>query len=201
MDFIVGLPMMAHKFDSIWVIVDRLSKSTHFIPIHTRYDAQKYAEIYIAHVLCLHGVPKAIISNRGSQFVARFWEQLHASLETHLIHSSAYHPQTDGQTEHVNQILEDMLRACVLEHPGSWDQNLPWAEFSYNNSYQESLKMAPFEVLYGQRCRTPHNWIEPREKMIFGPDIVEEAKPIVHRVQDNLKAAKSHQETYVNKRR
>jgi hypothetical protein len=200
MDFIVGLPMMAHKFDSIWVIVDRLSKSTHFIPIRTRYDARKYAEIYIAHVLCLHGVPKTIISNRGSQFVARFWEQLHASLETHLIHSSAYHPQTDGQTEHVNQILKDMLRACVLEHPGSWDQNLPWAEFSYNNSYQESLKMAPFEVLYGRRCRTPHNWIDPREKMIFGPDIVEEAKPIVHRVQDNLKAAKSRQETYVNKR-
>jgi hypothetical protein len=99
MDFIVGLPLTSHKFDSIWVIVDRLSKSTHFIPIHTNYNVQKYAKIYIAHVLCLHGVPKTIISERGSQFVAHFWEQLHASLGTHLIHSSAYHPQTDGQME------------------------------------------------------------------------------------------------------
>jgi transposase InsO family protein len=149
MDFIVGFPLTAFKFDSIWVIVDRLSKSAHFIPVHTRYDVQRYDEIYIAHVLCLHGVLKTIISDRGSQFVARFWEQLHVSLRIHMVHSSAYHLQTDGQTERVNQILEDMLRACVLEHQGSWDQNLPWAEFSYNNSYRESLKMAPFEVLYG----------------------------------------------------
>jgi hypothetical protein len=150
MDFIVGLPLTARKFDSIWVIVDRLSKSTHFIPVHTNYNVQKYAVIYITPVLCLHGVPKTIIFDRGSQFIARFWEQLHASPGTHLIHSSANHPQTDGQMERVNQILEDMLRACVLEHQGSWDRNLPWAEFSYDNSYQESLKMAPFEVLYGR---------------------------------------------------
>jgi hypothetical protein len=92
MDFIVGLPLMARKFDSIWVIMDRLSKSTHFISVHTNYNIQKYVKIYIAHVLCLHRVPKTIISDQGSQFVARFWEQLHASLRTHLIHSSAYHP-------------------------------------------------------------------------------------------------------------
>jgi hypothetical protein len=149
MDFIVGLPLTAHKYNLIWVIVDRLTKSAHFIPMNTNYNIQKYAEIYIAHVLCLHGVPKTNASDRGSQFVARFWEQLHASPGTHLIHSSAYHLQTDGQTERVNQILEDMLKACVMEYPGSWDKNLSWAEFSYNNSYQESLKMAPFEALYG----------------------------------------------------
>jgi hypothetical protein len=94
-----------------------------------------------------------------------------------------------------------MLRACVLEHPGSWDQDLPWAEFSYNNSFQESIKMAPFEVLYGCRCRTPLNWIDLGEKVIFGPNLVEEAESIVRRVQENLKAAKSRQETYANKRR
>jgi hypothetical protein len=98
-DFIVGLPMTAHKFDLIWVIVDRLSKPAHFIPVNTKYRVEKYTEIYIARVLCLHGVPKTIISDRGSQFIARFWEQLHVSLGTHLIHSSAYHPQTDGQIE------------------------------------------------------------------------------------------------------
>jgi hypothetical protein len=92
MDFIVGLPLTARKFDSIWVIVDRHTKSAHFIPVHTKYRVQKYAEIYVARVLCLHGVPKTIVSDRGSQFVAHFWEQLHAFLGTHLIHSSAYHP-------------------------------------------------------------------------------------------------------------
>jgi hypothetical protein len=103
--------------------------------------------------------------------------------------------------ERVNQILEDMLRAYVLEHQESWDQNLPWAEFSYNSSYQESLKIAPFEVLYGCRCRTPLNWIEPEEKVIFGPDLVEETKAIVRHTQYNLKVVKSRQETYANKRR
>jgi hypothetical protein len=148
MDFIVGLSLTARKFHSIWVIIDRLSKSAHFIPVHTNYNVHKYVGIYITHVLCLHGDPKTIISDRGLQLVARFWEQLHASLGTHLIHSLAYQPQTEGQMERVNQILEDMLRTCILELQGSRDQNLPWAEFSYNNSYQESLKMAPFEVLY-----------------------------------------------------
>jgi transposase InsO family protein len=166
----------------------------------TDYNVQKYAEIYVARVLCLHVVPKTTVSNRGSQFVAHFWEQLHASLRTRLIHSSAYHPQTDGHTERVNQILEDMLSACVMEYPGSWDKNLPWAEFSNNHSYQESLKMAPFEALYGQQCHTPLNWIEPGEKAIFGPDIVVEAEATVRRIQEILKVTKLHQESYANKR-
>jgi hypothetical protein len=200
MDFIVGLSLTVHKFDSIWVIMDRLTKLAHFIPVSTKYRVEKYVEIYIARVLCLHGVPKTIVSDRGSQFVARFWEQLHAALGTHLIHSSAYHPQMDGQTERVHQILEDMLRACVMQHPGSWDKNLPWTEFSYNNSYQEGLKMAPFEILYGRCCRTLLNWIETGEKVIFGLDIVDEAKATVRRIQDNLRATKSHQESYANKR-
>jgi hypothetical protein len=92
MNFILGFPLTARKYNSIWVIVDRLTKSTHFIPVNTNYNVQKYAKICVARVLCLHGVPKTIVSGRGSQFVARFWEQLHASLGTHLIHSSAYHP-------------------------------------------------------------------------------------------------------------
>jgi hypothetical protein len=105
MDFIMGLPMTTRKIDLIWVIMDQFTKSAHFIPINTRYDVQKNAEIYVTCVLYLHGVLKMVISDRGSQFVARFWEQLHASLGTQLIHSSAYHPQTDGQTKRVNQIL------------------------------------------------------------------------------------------------
>ena len=118
-------------------------------------------------ILCFHGVPKTIISDRGTQFIARFWEQLHACLGTHLIRNSAYHPQTDGQTERVNQIVEDMLHASVLAYPQKWDECLPLAEFSYNNSYQESIKMALFEALYGRRCRTPLNWSEAGERTIF----------------------------------
>jgi hypothetical protein len=103
--------------------------------------------------------------------------------------------------ERVNQILEDMLRACVLNYLDKWDKCLSLAEFSYNNSYLESLRMAPFEALYGRRCRTPMNWIEPGERMIFGPDLVIEAEGIVHRIHANLKAARDHQESYANKRR
>jgi hypothetical protein len=102
----------------------------------------------------------------------------------------AYHPQMDGQTERVNQILEAIQRACVMEHQGSSDKNLPWAKFSYNNSYQESLKMVTFEVLYGRRCHNPLNWIEPGEKTIFETDLIEEAKAIVSRIQDNLRTTK-----------
>jgi transposase InsO family protein len=98
----------------------------------------------------LHGIPKTIVSDRGTQFVIRFWEQLHESLETKLIHSSSYHPQTDGQTERVNQIVEDMLRTSVMHFDKSWDKCLSLADFSYNNSYQASLKMAPFEALCGR---------------------------------------------------
>ena len=114
MDFIVGLPPTFRKHDSIWVIVDRLTKSAHFIPVHTTYVIKQYAELYISRVLCLHGVPKTIISDRGTQFLSRFWEHLHGSLGTELIKGSAYHPETDGQTERLNQVVEDMLRACVL---------------------------------------------------------------------------------------
>jgi hypothetical protein len=103
--------------------------------------------------------------------------------------------------ERVNQILEDMLRACVLNYLDKWDKCVSLAEFSYNNSYLESLRMAPFEALYGRRCRTPMNWIEPGERMIFGPDLVIEAEGIVHRIHANLKAARDHQESYANKRR
>ena len=127
MDFIVGLPSTAQKHDSIWVIVDRLTKTAHFLPVHTTYTAKKYAESYLDRIVCLHGVPKTIISDRGTQFVARFWEQLQASLGTKLIRSSAYHPQTDRQTERVNQILEDMLRACVIHYGKNWDKCLSLA--------------------------------------------------------------------------
>src|SRR5438105_1114942 len=201
MDFIVGLPRTRKGYDSIWVILDRLTKTAHFISVNTIYRAKIYAELYISRIVCLHGVPKTITSDRGPQFVARFWEQLQESLRTKLIHSSAYHPQTSGQVERVNQVLEDMLRACVITFAKSWDECLPLAEFSYNNSYQKSLQMAPFEALYGRRCRSPLNWSEPGERVTFGPDLVTEAEEKVRVIQSHLKTAQSRQKSYSDKRR
>jgi hypothetical protein len=131
------------------------------------------------------------VSDRGTLFILRFWESLHEALDTQLCFSSAYHPHTDGQTERVNQILEDMLRACALQYGRSWDKSLTYAEFSYNNSYQESLKMVPFEMLYGRRCQTPLFWNETRERRVFGPDILEEAEKQVRMVRENLRVAQS----------
>jgi hypothetical protein len=201
MDFIVGLPNTSRHHDSIWVIMDRFTKTAHFLPVHTTHRTEKYAEIYIDQIVHLHGIPRTIVSDRGAPFVARFWEQLHESLGTHVIRSSAYHPQTDGQTERVNQILEDMLRACVLHYGKDWDKCLSLAEFSYNNIYQSSLKMAPFEALYGTRCRTPLNWSQAGEREIFGPDLVLEAEEKVRVIKKNLAAAQARQKSYHDKRR
>jgi transposase InsO family protein len=152
MDFIVGLPRTQSGYDSIWIIVDRLTKVAHFIPIKTTYYGPQLAELYMLMIVCLHGVLKKIVSDRGTQFTLKFWKRLHETLDTQLRFSSTYHPQTDGQTERVNQILGDMLRACALQYGRSWDKSLPYVVFCYNNSYQESLKMTSFEMLYGCRC-------------------------------------------------
>jgi hypothetical protein len=201
MDFIVGLPRTAKGYDSIWVIVDRLTKIAHFLPVKTYYPVLTYVELIIARFLSLLGIPKTIVLDRGPQFVSKFWEELHKSLGTKLLHISAYHPQTSGQTERVNQILEDMLRACVLEIPQKWDECLPLAEFSYNNSYQESIKMTPFEALYGRRCRTSLNWSEPDERYFLRPDMVKETEEKVQRIIHNLKKAQARQKSYADKRR
>jgi hypothetical protein len=178
--------------------VDRLTKAAHFIPVRTNYRGAKLAELYITRIVCLHGVPKKIMSDRGSQFTSRFWKKLHESLDTQLNFSLAYHPQTDGQTERTNQVLEDMLRACALKHGGSWDKSLPYAEFSYNNNYQTSLKMSPFEALYGRKCRTPLYWDQTGERQFF---VIQEAEEQVRMIRENLRIAQSRQKSYDDNRR
>jgi hypothetical protein len=116
MDFIVGLARTQLGYDSIWVIVDRLTKVAHSILGKTTYSGPQLAELYMSRIVCLHGVPKKIVSDRVTQFTLKFWEMLLETLDTQLRFSFAYHPQTDGQTERVNQILEDMLRACALQY-------------------------------------------------------------------------------------
>ncbi|WVZ52186.1 hypothetical protein U9M48_003270 [Paspalum notatum var. saurae] len=190
MDFIVGLPRTQK-------VVDRLTKIAHFIPVNTTYSGAKLAELYISRIVCLHGVPKRIISDRGSQFTSRFWEQLHDSLDTKLRFSTAYHPQIDGQTERTNQILEDMLRACAIQYDTSWDKCLPYAEFSYNNTYQASLKKSPLEALYGKGAEHRCSGIRP----VFGPNIIQDAKQQLRIVQKNLRVAQSRQRSYADVRR
>ncbi|WVZ49541.1 hypothetical protein U9M48_000889 [Paspalum notatum var. saurae] len=199
--FYRGFTPHAKGYDSIRVIIDRLTKSAHFIPVKVIYHAKTYAELYIARIVSLHGVPRSITSDRGSPFVSRFGNNSQTALGTTSIHGSAYHPQTSGQIERVNQILEDMLRACALTYSTKWDECLPLAEFAYNNSYKKSLEMAPFEALYGRRCRTPLNWSELGERIIFGPDLVTQAEEQVKLMHSNLKRAQSKQKSYSDKRR
>nr|CAH67761.1 H0124E07.8 [Oryza sativa] len=201
MDFITGLPKTQGGYDSIWVVVDRLTKVARFIPVKTTYGGNKLAELYFARIVSLHGVPKKIVSDRGSQFTSHFWKKLQEELGTRLDFSTAYHPQTDGQTERLNQILEDMLRACVLDFGKTWDKSLPYAEFSYNNSYQASIQMAPYEALYGRKCRTPLLWDQVGESQVFGTDILREAEAKVRTIRDNLKVAQSRQKSYADNRR
>jgi hypothetical protein len=195
MDFITGLPKTPKGNDAIWVVVDRLSKVAHFLPVRESIRASQLADLYISRIVSLHGVPKKIISDRGSLFTSKFWESLQNSMGTNLSFSTAYHPQTGGQTERVNQILEDMLRACVISFGKNWEKCLPFAEFSYNNSFQSSLGMAPFEALYGRKCRTPLNWSETGERQFFGPDMIKEAEDQVGIIRERLKAAQSRQKS------
>jgi hypothetical protein len=201
MDFVVGLPRTPKGNDSVWVIVDRLTKVAHFVPVKTRYAIEKLAELYVEHILRLHGAPRSIVSDRGPQFVAKFWQSFHKLMGTTLNYSTAFNPQTNGQTERVNQVLEDMLRVCALTYITDWESSLPFVEFSYNNSFQASIRMAPFEALYGQKCRTPLAWSEVGERALFGPAIIEEAEERVEKVRENLRIAQSRQKSYADKRR
>jgi hypothetical protein len=141
------------------------------------------------------------VSDRGLQFTSKFWEKLHESMDTKLNFSSAYHPQTDGQTERTNQILEDMLRAYALKYGKSWDKSLTYTEFSYNNSYQASIEMAPYEALYGWQCRTLLFWSQTGESQVFGPEVLKDAEKQVQMVCESLKVAQSQQKSYADKRR
>ncbi|GJS28295.1 reverse transcriptase domain-containing protein [Tanacetum coccineum] len=155
MDFITKLPKTSNEHDTIWVIVDRLTKSAHFIPTRETDSMETLTRLYIKEIVSWHGVPISIISNRDSHFTSRFWQSLQSALGTQLDMSTAYHPETDGQSERTIQTLEDMLRACVIDFRKGWERHLPLVEFSYNNSYHASIKAAPFEALYGRKCRSP----------------------------------------------
>ncbi|GKC57588.1 putative reverse transcriptase domain-containing protein [Tanacetum coccineum] len=150
MDFITKLPKTSNIHDTIWVIVGRLTKSAHFIPTRETNSVETLIRLYIKEIVSQHGVPISIILNRDSRFTSRFWKSLKSALGTQLDKSTAYHPETDGQSERTIQTLKDMLRASVIDFGKGWERHLPLVEFSYNNSYHASIKATPFEALYGK---------------------------------------------------
>ncbi|KAL0534776.1 hypothetical protein IC582_029069 [Cucumis melo] len=201
MDFIIGLPRTLRGFTVIWVVVDRLTKSAHFVPGKSTYTASKWAQLYMSEIVRLHGVPVSIVSDRDTHFTSKFWKGLQTAMGTRLDFSTAFHPQTDGQTERLNQVLEDMLRACALEFPGSWDSHLHLMEFAYNNSYQATIGMAPFEALYGKCCRSLVCWGEVCEQRLMGPELVQSTNEAIQKIRSRMHTAQSRQKSYADVRR
>ncbi|KAH0781018.1 hypothetical protein KY290_000616 [Solanum tuberosum] len=199
MDFITGLPHTRKQNDSIWVIVDRVTKSSRFLAVKTMNSAEDYAKIYINEIVRLNEVPLSIISNRGPQFTSHFWKSFQKGSSTHVNLSTTFHQQTYGKAEHTIQTLEDMLRACVINFKGSWDDHLPLTEFAYNNSYHSRIQIAPYEAFYGRRYRSPVGWLG--EAALIGSDSVQDAMEKVKLIRDRLKTAQSRQKSYADVRR
>ncbi|KAL2232344.1 UNVERIFIED_CONTAM: Transposon Tf2-11 polyprotein [Sesamum indicum] len=201
MDFFIGLPRTFRRHDAIWVIVDRLTKSAHFLPIYQNDSLDKLAELYVSEIVRLHGIPTSIVSDRDPRFTSHFWGSLQTALGTKLHFSTAFHPQTDGQSERTIQTLEDMMRACVIEFKGNWDDYLPLMEFAYNNSFHSSIGMAPYEALYGRKCRSPICWDIEGLRQLEGPELVQETVDKIKIIKKCLKAAQDRQKSYVDKHR
>eukprot|EP00253_Pinus_taeda_P021075 PITA_21075 len=201
MDFITRLLLTKKNNEFIMVVVDKLSKEAHFIPVQSTYRVMQIAHIFMQNVFKLHGLPKTIISDRDVKFTSAFWRTLFAELRTQLNFSIAYHPQTDGQTEQVNQVVEDMLRAYAMQKPTQWEEYLHLVEFAYINGYHTSLQMSPFEVLYGRKCRTPSSSGGHEDKLRLGAKMFKEMEDIVKRVRANLKVAQDRQRSFADQKR
>ncbi|KAI3670853.1 hypothetical protein L1987_87495 [Smallanthus sonchifolius] len=201
MDFITKLPKTGKGHDTIWVVVDRLTKSAHFLPIKETFSSERLSEVFINEIVARHGVPISIVSTGIRDSHPSFGKRLNEAMGTRLHISTAYHPQTDGQSERTIQTLEDMLRACVIDFGGAWDGHLPLAEFSYNNSYHATIGMPPYEMLYGRRCRTPVCWGEIGQKELGSLDVVKATSEKFELVKQRMKAAQDRQKSYADKRR
>ncbi|GJT40298.1 putative reverse transcriptase domain-containing protein [Tanacetum coccineum] len=196
MDFVTKLPKTSQGYDTIWVIVDRLTKSAIFTPMRETDPLDKLARLYLKEVVTRHGIPVSIICDRDPRFASNFWRSLQNALGTNLDMSTAYHPQTDGQSERTIQTLEDMLRACAIDFGKGWVNHLPLVEFSYNNSYHASIKAAPFEALYGRKCRSPVCWTEVGEAQILGPELIQETTEKIIQIKQRMQAARDRQKSY-----
>ncbi|XP_059302353.1 uncharacterized protein LOC132054327 [Lycium ferocissimum] len=165
MDFVIGLPHSRHKYDSIWVIVDRLTKSAHFLPVRSTYSAEDYARLYLKEIVWIHGIPISIITDRGAQFTAKFWRSFQEGLGTQVKFSTAFHPQTDGQAERTIQTLEDMLRACALDFGDRQVRKLRNKEIAsvkvlWRNDNREEMTWEAEEAM---KIKYPHLFPPPEE--------------------------------------
>ncbi|KAL0557225.1 hypothetical protein IC582_005743 [Cucumis melo] len=173
MDFLFGLPRTTNGHNGIWVIVDRLTKTARFLPVKVTFTLDKLAKLYVDKTVSAYGAPVSSVSDQDSRFTSKFWPSLQQALGTKLHFSTAFHPQTDGQSERTIQTLEDMLRACALQFKGNWDAHLSLMEFAYNNSFHSSIGMAPYEPLYSRHCRTPVCRDDVGERKLVGPKLVQ----------------------------
>ncbi|GKD63269.1 putative reverse transcriptase domain-containing protein [Tanacetum coccineum] len=201
MDFFMKLPKSSQGYDTIWVIVDRLTKSAIFVPMRETDPMEKLARMYLKEVVTRHGIPVSIICDRDPRFASNFWRSLQKALGTNLDMSTAYHPQTDGQSERTIQTLEDMLRTCVIDFGKGWVNHFSLVEFSYNNSYHASIKVAPFESLYGRKCRSPVCWAEVGEVQLTSPKIVQETTEKIIQIKQRMQAARDRQKIYADLKR
>src|SRR3954468_18647509 len=162
MDFITQLPKTRKGYDAIMVMVDRFTKMAHFEATHSNVKTPEVANMFFRTVFQYHGLPHNIVTDRDSKFTSRFWQELFKLLDTKLILSTAFHPQTDGQMEHTNRTLEQMLRITVNYQQNDWDEQLPALEFAYNNSVNNSTKETPFFLDNGKHPNVPDNLISPK---------------------------------------
>ncbi|KAL4020700.1 hypothetical protein IC575_019481 [Cucumis melo] len=200
-DFLFRLPRTSSGHDGISVIVDRLTKTTRFRPVKVTSTLDQLARLYVNKIMSQYGVLVSIVSDRDLRFTSKFWPTLQKVMGTGLKFSTSFYPQTNGQSERTIQTLEDMLRACLLQLKGSWDTRLPLMEFAYNNSYQSSIGMAPYEALYGKPCRTPMCWNEVRERKLVGSELVQTTTNNIKLIRENLRITQDRQKSYVDKRR
>nr|GEY50493.1 reverse transcriptase domain-containing protein [Tanacetum cinerariifolium]GEY67291.1 reverse transcriptase domain-containing protein [Tanacetum cinerariifolium] len=191
---------MSNRHDTIWVIVDHLTKSVHFIPTRETESMDTHTWLYIKEIISRHGVPISIISDRDNHFTSRFWQSLQNALGTQLDMSTAYHLETDGQSERTIETLEDMLRAYAIDFGKGWEKHLTLVEFSYNNSYHASIKAAPFEALYGRKCRSPVCWAEVGDTQLTEPEIIHETTEKIVQIRQHLQSARDRQRSYANVR-
>nr|GFA47691.1 putative nucleotidyltransferase, ribonuclease H [Tanacetum cinerariifolium] len=177
----------------VGVVVDRLTKAAHFLPIRKDYSVSRLAEIFQQEIVRLHGTPSAIVSDRDPRFASRFWKGLQKAWRTRLKFSTTFNPQTDGQSERTIQTLKDMLRSCALEWTGNWDDYICLVEFAYNNSWHASIKCVPFEMLYGRKCHALICWDQIGERVIEGPEMIEVTNAKVAVAKEKLKEARTRQ--------
>ncbi|GKE87766.1 putative reverse transcriptase domain-containing protein [Tanacetum coccineum] len=201
MDFITKLPKLLQGFDTIWVIVDPLTKSAHFLPIRENDPLDKLARLYLNKIVARRGIPVSIICDRDGRFMSNIWKSFQKSLGVDISMNTAYHPETDGQSERTIQTLKDMLRACVIDFRKGWVKHLPLAEFSYNNSYHASIKAAPYEALYGQKCRSSVCWAEVGEAQLTGPELIQETMEKIVLIKQRMQDAQDRQKSYADRKR